>query len=176
MPDTDVIQKLITRDQMVSFMECKSDGKYHLIGEGFTDLSESKGAKEYTRKYVHLKTEISDVIGYAPSYAYSCDVISGDPVVEEIVEITDYEMIGSDTHRNIVTVNNWIPGATSGTFEAFQRKFAIIPDGKGSGTEALIYTGTLKARGDVIPGSFDMKTMTFTPDSNAGETESTQTT
>lgn len=160
---TEVKQQLITRDQMYSFMEC-ADGKLHLIGEGFTDLSESKGAKEYTRKYVNYKTEVSDVIGYAPSYSYTCDVISGDPVVDEIVQITDYEKIGTDAHRNIVTVNGWIPGATTGTFEAFQRKFAVIPDGKGSGTEALIYSGTFKARGDLIPGSFDANTNTFTPD------------
>lgn len=161
---TEVLQKLITRDQLMAFMECKKDGKLHLIGEGFTDLSESKGAKEYSRKYIHNKTEISDTIGFAPSLSYSCDVISGDPVVEEIVEITDYEKIGTDAHRDIVVVNGWTPGTTSGTFAAFKRKFSVVPDGKGSGTEALVYTGTFKARGDLIPGSLDAATNTFTPD------------
>ena len=160
---TEVKQQLITRDQMYSFMELE-DGTLKLIGEGFTDLSESKGAKEYTRKYVNYKTEVSDVIGYAPSYSYTCDVISGDPVVDEIVKITDYEKVGTAAHRNIVTVNGWVPGATTGTFEAFKRKFAVIPDGKGSGTEALIYSGTFKARGDLITGSFDAEKQTFTPD------------
>lgn len=160
---TEVKQQLITRDQMYSFMEC-ADGKLHLIGEGFTDLSESKGPKEYTRKYVNYKTEVTDVIGYAPSYSYTCDVISGDPVIDEIIDITDYEKIGTAAHRNIVSVNGWMPGTTTGTFAAFQRKFAVVPDQKGSGTEALIYSGTLKARGDLIPGSFDAKTNTFTPD------------
>lgn len=160
-------QQLITRDQMYSFMKC-ADEKYHLIGEGFTDLSESKGAKEYSRKYVNYKTEVSDVIGYAPSYSYTCDVISGDTVVDEIVSITDYEKIGTDAHREVITVNGWKPGTTSGTFEAFQRKFAVIPDAKGSGTEALIYSGTLKARGDMVPGSFNVETSTFTPDTSKG--------
>lgn len=163
MPENEVNQQLITRDQMFSFMELE-DGTLKLIGEGFTDLSESKGAKEYTRKYVSYKTEVSDVIGYAPSYSFTCDVISGDPVVDEIVKIADYEKTGAAAHRNIITVNGWVPGTTAGTFEAFKRKFAVVPDGKGSGTEALIYSGTFKARGDLITGSFNAETQTFTPD------------
>ncbi len=163
MPNENV-QQLITREQMFSFMEME-DGTLKLIGEGFTDLSESKGPKEYTRKYVNYKTEVTDVIGYAPSYSYTCDVIAGDPVIEEIVKISDNELTGSAAHRNIITVNGWVPGTSSGTFEAFKRKFAVIPDGKGSGTEALIYSGTFKARGDLIKGSYNAETETFTPDS-----------
>lgn len=163
MANEENVQQLVTREQMYSFMELE-DGILALIGEGFTDFSESKGAKEYTRKYVNYKTEVTDTIGFAPSYSYSCDVISGDPVVEEIIKITDYEKLGASAHRNIITVNGWAPGTTSGTFEAFKRKFAIVPDSKGSGTEALIYSGTMKARGDLITGSYDAATQKFTPD------------
>lgn len=161
MPDA-VVQKLITRDQLYALMECK-DGVYNLIGEGFTDLSESKGAKEYTRKYVHNKTERTDVIGFAPSISYSADIISGDPVIAEIVDITDNEKLGADAQRNIVIVNGWEPGQTSGTFPAYQRKYSVVPDSKGSGTEALIYTGTFKACGDMIKGSWSAETKKFTP-------------
>lgn len=159
-----VLQNLITRDQMFSLMEC-ADGEAHLIGEGFTDLSESKGAKEYTRKYVSYKTEVTDVIGFAPSISYSCDVISGDPVVKEIIDITDNEKTGADAHRNIITVNGWEEQTEPGKYKAYRRKYAVIPDSKGSGTEALIYTGTFKARGDLEPGVFDTATKTFTPNS-----------
>ncbi len=163
MPDNENVQQLITREQLYAFMELES-GELALIGEGFTDFSESKGAKEYTRKYVNYKTEISDVIGFAPSYSYTCDVISGDPVVEEIVKISDYEKTGAAARRNIVTVNGWIPGSTSGTFEAFKRLYAVVPNGKGNGTEALVCSGTLKARGDLITGSYDAATKKFIPD------------
>lgn len=164
MPENEVKQQLITREQMFSFMEME-DGTLKLIGEGFTDFSESKGPKEYTRKYVNHKTEITDVIGFSPSYSYTCDIISGDPVVEEIIKISDNELTGTAAHRNIITVNGWVPGTSVGTFEAYKRKFAVVPDGKGSGTEALICSGTLKARGDLIKGSFNAETNTFTPDS-----------
>lgn len=158
--NTAVLNDIVTRDQMASFMMCE-DKKYHLIGEGFTDFTESKNPKEHTRKYVNYKTEVTDIIGYAPSFSYSCDVVSGDPVIKEIVNITDNEAVGSAAQREVITVSNWIPGATEGSFAAFKRTFSIIPSGKGSGTDALIYTGTMKARSDLVVGTFDVATSTF---------------
>lgn len=164
MPTEEKENILVTRDEMRSYMSCKADGKYHLIGEGFTDFSESKGAKEYSRKYVHNKTESTDVVSYSPSYSYSCDVISGDPVVGEIVEITDREELGSKARRDVVTANMWQPGTEPDTFKAYKRTYAIVPDSKASGTEALVCSGTMKAYGDYTPGVFNTKTETFTAD------------
>lgn len=160
--------ELVLRFQWESYMECvlqKNKG-YNLIGEGFTAFPEAKNPKEYTRKYVNYKTEKTDVIGYSPSVSYSCDCIAGDPCVDEIVEITDKEYIGTDTHRNIVSVNCWKPVNDAGEFEASMRTYAIIPDTKGDGTDALIYSGTMKAVSDQIDGTFNRETKTFTPASN----------
>ncbi|MBQ4447426.1 MAG: hypothetical protein II897_03945 [Clostridia bacterium] len=157
--------ELVLRYQFESYMMCGSGNSaaYQLIGEGFTSFPEAKNPKEYTRKYINYKTEKSDVIGYAPSISYSCDVITGDPVVQEIVEITDAELVGTDTHRDIVNVNCWDEVST-GEYRAFKRTFAVIPANKGDGTDALIYTGTLKAVSDMVPGTFNRTTKAFTPD------------
>lgn len=157
--------ELVMRYQSEAYMECGSgdDKKYHLIGEGFTTLSEAKNPKEYSRKYVNYKTEKSDVIGYAPSVSYTCDCISGDPVVAEIIHITDHELVGTQTHREVVMVNCW--GEQEGdSYPAFKRTYAVIPANKGDGTDALIYTGTMKAVSDVTIGKFDRKTLQFTAD------------
>lgn len=158
---------LVLRCQFEAYMMCGTgnDAAYQLIGEGFTSLPVSMNAKEYARKYVNYKTEKTDVIGYAPSMAYSCDVILNDPVVGEIVEITDGEYLGSATHRDIVSVNCW-EEASSGEFKAVKRTYAIIPDGKGEGTDAMIYTGTMKAVSDRIEGTFNRTTKVFTPASS----------
>lgn len=158
--------ELVLRCQWESYMEC-GDGEtktFNLIGEGFTTFPESKNPKEYTRKYVNYKTEKTDVIGYAPSIAYSCDVITGEPCVTEIVKVTDNELLGTATHRDIVSVNCW-EADTDGKCKAFKRTYAIVPDGKGDGTDALIYTGTLKAVSDITFGKFDRAAKTFTADS-----------
>lgn len=160
--------ELVLRCQFESYMECGTgDTKaFHLIGEGFTSFPEAKNPKEYTRKYVNYKTEKTDVIGYSPSISYSCDCISGEPCVQEIVRITDGELLGKDTHRRIVSVNCF-DQKSEGKYAATMRTFAIIPANKGDGTDALIYTGTMKAVSDLITGTFDRATKTFTPDAGA---------
>lgn len=138
---------------------------YALIGEGFTSFPESKGAKEYTRKYICDSTERSDVIGYAPSRAYSCDAISDDAVCAEIMKITDNEYVGEMAQREVIAVNEW--DGSSGSYTAFKRTYAIVPDTKGDGTDALVYTGTMKAVSDLVKGTFNPETKTFTADGEA---------
>ena len=194
--------ELVMRYQFESYMKC-SDDAFHLIGEGFTAFPLALNPKEYTRKYIHDKTERSDVIGYAPSVSYSCDMIKGDPCVQEIVKITNNELVGNDTHREIVNVDCWdeveIYTATADTaldsdktyytkdgstytavaepdvfdiglyyeksieYTATKRVYSVIPGNKADGTDALIYTGTLKAESDLVKGTFNRTTKTFTP-------------
>lgn len=153
---------LVTRNQWETYMECLllASPAYHLMGEGFTDLSESKNPKEYSRQYVHERTERTDVTGYAPSIGYSADVYDDNPVVSELVAVSDQELVGSAAQRNFVSVNLW-KRVGADTYEAFRRKWAVIPDGKGDGTDALIYTGNLKAVGDFEKGTFNVTTKMF---------------
>ena len=165
--------ELVLRYQFESYMECGTgnEKEYNLIGEGFTTFPESKNPQEYSRKYINYKTEKTDVIGYSPSIAYSCDVIKGEPCVEEIMKITDNEYTGAATHRNVVNVNCWNE-ITTGEYEANKRTFAVVPDAKGDGTEALIYTGTMKAVSDVVHGTFNRETKQFTPDGASSSSDS----
>ena len=150
---------LVLRYQFESYMKCR-DGSVNLIGEGFTAFPEAKNAQEYSRKYINYKTEKTDVIGYSPSVGYSCDAIPSDPVVEDVMYITDHELVGAATHREIICVNRWDEDE-NGKCAAYKRKYAIIPDTKGDGTEALVYSGTMKAVSDIVFGTFDTTNNTF---------------
>ena len=84
----------------------------------------------------------------------------------EIVKITDNEAVGTATHREVVSVNLWEPAEGSEkTYKASKRTYAIVPEGKGEGTDAMIYTGTMKAVSDNVYGTFNIETKTFTEDS-----------
>ena len=154
---------LVMRYQWEAYMECtvEAQKKLCLIGEGFTSFPESKNPQEYSRKYINYKTEKTDVIGYSPSIEYSCDCIADDPVVKEIVAIHEGEKVGNETHRDVVSVNRW--EEKDGKCPATKRTFAIVPNTKGDGTDALIYTGTMRAVSDIIDGEFDVKEGTFSP-------------
>lgn len=154
--------KLVRRNQWASYMNTGTGDQesYSLIGDGFTQLSESKNPKEYSRQYVNMASEATDVVGYAPSIAYSCDVYSGDPCIKKILEITDGEYVGTDAHVSIVNVNRWDGDETARV--ATRRKYAVIPDSKGDGTDALVISGSFKAVGDIEKGTFNETTKAFT--------------
>jgi len=152
--------ELVMRAKLAHFMKCGAPPSYHLMGEGFTDLSESKNPKEYARQYVHMTTESTDVIGYSPSEAYSVDIYSENPVALRIAQATDEEQVGSAARVSIVEVHYW-EQLGANTFAAYEREFAIIPDGKGSGVEALVYTGNFKAVGQSTKGTWNDTSKTF---------------
>lgn len=137
------------------------EGKYtfHRM-KGFSDLSTSKNAKEYTRQYVDEAFEQTDVVGYSPSMSFTLDQMKNDPVHKDIADIYNNEKLGSDAIRPIVIVD-----MLSDTKEAISREYAVIADGEGNGMDAYVYSGTLKAKGKKIKGTAtsddEWQTITF---------------
>lgn len=155
--------RLIPRSEWRAYMNTgtKAAPVWSLIGEGFTDLEKTLSPTAYARKYVHENTERSDVIGYAPSLSYTCDVYSADPVVQKIGRVTDRELIGQDAQADIVLVNLYEEGTEAGRYAALLRTWAIIPDSKGAGTESLVLSGRFAASGDVAAGEFSPEAGAF---------------
>lgn len=141
-----VVKQIVKRHQRVAFMNTGNDeAPVFTRMKNFTDMTNSKNPKEYSRQYVDEEFEESDVVGYAPSTAYSFDRHTNSPVHEKIAKIHDGELTGSDTLVDILIVDLFTADAT-GQCEARRRKYAVIPSDDGSGTDALIYTGTFKAK------------------------------
>lgn len=120
---------------------------------GFTEMSNSKNPKEYSRQYVDMDTETSDVVGYAPSIGYSFDRYSGNPVHEKIAAIHDGEKVGSDTHVDIIIVDLFKKSSTGEKYYATKRTYSVVPDTDGDGNDALIYTGSFKAVSEIEEGN-----------------------
>lgn len=141
-----VVKQIVKRHQRVAFMNTGNDeAPVFTRMKNFTDMTNSKNPKEYSRQYVDEEFEESDVVGYAPSTAYSFDRHTNSPVHEKIAKIHDGELTGSDTLVDILIVDLFTADAT-GQYEARRRKYAVIPSDDGSGTDALIYTGAFKAK------------------------------
>ena len=73
MSEADTKKKLVGRHKRVAFMDVAGDGKTYTRMTGFTSMSESKNASEYSRHYVDEESERTDVVGYAPSNDYEFD-------------------------------------------------------------------------------------------------------
>ena len=128
--------------------------EWQLIGEGFTEFAESKNAVSYQRRYIHEITKRTDVTGYAPVIDYEFEVYTGNAVIEALRRITDEELVGEAAKVDILTVDLFDETATSGVCRAIRRRYSVIPDESGKGTDALVYSGTMKAVGDIELGTF----------------------
>ena len=160
--------KIVRRSQRVAFMNTGTTGQTPKFERmtGFTTFTNSKNPKEYNRQYVDEDAERGDVVGYAPSIDYSFDRHTNTPVHDHIAKIQDGELLGSDTHVEIVVVDLFTK-KEDGVCEATKRTYSIIPDSDGDGTEALIYSGSMKSVSGITKGtatvSDDGMIATFTP-------------
>lgn len=165
MPD----RKLVKRSDKVSFFGNMSTGtEVFNRMRGFTTMSGSKNAIEYTRHYVDEEFETTDVTGYSPSIEFGFDQYVNDLVHDELVEILDGEATGTEARRNIVTVDFSQPTA-GGKYKAIKREYSIIGDADGDSMDAYTYSGTFRVSGKRITGeaalNSDSSVATFTADS-----------
>ncbi len=150
---------LVTRSDMRSYLLV--NGKYCEIGDGFTDFTENKNPREYSRQYIHESAERTDLVGFAPSVTYAFDVYDADEVQGALMEIMLSEATGDAAAVDVVTA--FLHRKTAGdSVEAVRRSYTVCPAKLGAGTDALICSGTLKARGDAVRGEFDTVTLQFT--------------
>lgn len=120
--------------------------------KGFTSLPTSRNPKEYTRKYVDLDHEVTDLVGISTSKEFTFDHMPGDIVHDKMVDIIDKEKIGEDAIVTLVQVDFTQAGATADSFVAVKRDFVLIPGTEGDNADAYTYSGTFKVKGERIEG------------------------
>ena len=84
---------------------------------------------------------------------------------DDIVAITEDELMGSDAVREIVIVDFTKQDTGKTGFEARKREYAVIPSTDGDGTDAYTYSGTFKSKSSVVKGiatvAEDRQSLTF---------------
>lgn len=167
---TEIKGDLIKRSDKVAYYGIKKDSKETFTRmQGFTSFGQSKNPKDYTRQYVDETFEQTDVTGYSTSIGFGFDRYAGNAVHDDLVQMCDNEVIGTDAVRNIVLVDFSAPiDGASNTYRAHKRAFSVIYDTDGDSTDAYTYSGNFKCKGSSIAGtavvSDDELTVTFTPE------------
>lgn len=144
--------KIVERHKILAFMGVVGTGNtvtYHRMKK-FTQFTHSKNPIEYNRQYVDEPFQQTDVVGFAPSYAYAFDKHKDLPVQSDIVAITNGEMLGDDAVRSIIIVDTTEATESSGTYTAtaIKRDYSVIPNSEGDNINVYTYSGNLKARGE----------------------------
>ena len=112
----------------------------------FTSLGRNKNPNKYSRKYVDENSQRSDVTSYAETNSYTFDRYSGNPVHEDIINISNRELVGNDALRTCF----WVDIDTG---KAVQREYAVIPDSEGSDANTYTHSGSLEAHGEPVFGT-----------------------
>ncbi len=120
--------------------------------KNFTEFSVSKNPVNYSRQYIDEDFERNDVVGYAPSIAYSFDYDNSNEAHKEIVKITDNELCGDKALVEMVFVD--LASSKDGAAAtAVKRAWSAIPDKEGSDTNTYNYSGTFRANGEKVFGT-----------------------
>ena len=169
---------IATRYELLSYMNTgtKEAPVWSLIGEGFSDLTETLNPKTKDSHYIHQKSGSSSVVAYAPTFDFTAELDKEDPVAVFVADIGRERKVGAECETEIVNCYTWMEGKSTGACVAYKQKVAIKVDnsGSGAGGEAMALTGSLMYKGDPIKGEFVEDSLTFTEMESENDTNVTE--
>ena len=133
-----------------------------LMGTGFTDINESPNAKTNKKQYVNDKSPTSSIVSYESEFSYETDQIRDEKAVEFICDIGETHKVGAEAETEYIRVDLDKPGTADNTFRARKFNVAIQVDELGAKDGEMSAKGKLLTKGDLIVGTFNTQTKTFT--------------
>lgn len=134
-----------------------------VLGGVITELTESANPTESEKQYIHQKSKVTKVTGFANEFPITMDMVKGDEVFEYMYGLFYERKVGSDLDIEHYIVDLWEPVAEqTDTYKA--RKIVqtcSITECNGAAGEQKQITGSLKG-GDFVYGTFNVSTKTFT--------------
>lgn len=136
---------------------------FAFMGAGFKSLEENPTAQTKSRKYVCDKSTTKTVNGYDWSTPFELDQIREQEAVDFICKIGELQLTGDDVERDYIMVDLGKSIADSeNTYYARKIKVAIEVSDFSNDDGDLGASGNLLGLGDIIEGTFNTQTRTFT--------------
>lgn len=135
---------------------------YHYMNTGFIKLAEENSPQVDKTAFVGDTNSSATVVGYENKWTFEAQNISGNTVVDDLVEIAREQKTGTGCERTLISVD-MAAAAVSGAYPA--RKCAIVVEATpptGDPKAITKVTGTLHQNGDIILGTFNPTTSTWT--------------
>ena len=162
------------RRNVANYLNCAATGAetalYEFMGMGFTDLNEQPGAQTKSKRYVNMASASQSVSGYEPTWPFTVDQIRSEKAIEYICEIGEQRKTGADAETDMIIVDLDKKGTGENTFVARQQKIAIAVSSFGNEDGEMTCEGDLLGIGDIVNGTFNTQSKTFTPDTTATQT------
>ena len=133
-----------------------------VLGGVITEMTESANPTESEKQYIHQKSKVTKVTGFANEFPITMDMVKGDEVFEYMYGLFYERKVGSDLDIDHYIVDLWEPVAEQeNTYKARKiTQTCSITECNGAAGEQKQITGSLKG-GDFVYGTFNTKTKTF---------------
>lgn len=157
------------RRMQANYLNCANSTEttnYALMGAGAKTLDENPAAQTKTKKYVCDKSTRKSISGYDWSTAFDIDQIRSQDALSFIINIGENQLVGEDAETDYCIVD-LDQKNDDGTYHARQFRIAVEVASFTNDDGEMGCTGNLLAKGDPIEGSFDTKSNTFTPKTEA---------
>lgn len=133
------------------------------LGGVITEMTESSNPSETEKQYIHQKSSITKVTGYANEFPITMDMVKGDAVAEDFYQLFYKRAVGTDLERDHYIVNLW-ENEGENVYKARKiRQTVSITEATGGAGEQKQISGTLRG-GDFEYGTFNISTNEFTAD------------
>lgn len=140
----------------------KVESEFAFMGIGFIELNESPSAKSDSKQYINETAATSSIVGYEPEFAFELDQIREEKVIDFICDIAELQKTGEDAETEYMKVDLDKPGTKEGSFRARKFKVAIEVSDLESKDGSMGGKGKFLQKGDLVLGTFDTSTKTFT--------------
>lgn len=131
---------------------------YYYINKGFLKVNEENGPIIDKTAFVGDVNASSTVTGYDNKWSYEAQVVAGDTVIDDLVEIAREQKTGTACERVLISVD-MAAAAVSGAYPA--RKAAITVEATpptGDPRAITKTTGAFHQNGDIVLGTFNPTT------------------
>lgn len=141
--------------------------KYKMLGDGIESLTEEMNPEEETKQYINTESASSSVKSYQRTIEVDKEDCADDDVQEFIDKLVDRPPVGSAAQTSFVRFRLKDKAGEAGKYKAIKVPCTVSPSSTGGdGGDYVHNVINLKQCGDDIPGVFDIKTETFTPDAD----------
>ena len=140
-----------------------ASGENITLGGVITELSESSNPTENEKQYIHQKSSVNKVTGYANEFPITMDMVQNDAVFDDFYNLFYMRKVGNDLLRDHYIVNLWEPiTGSENTYKCRKITQTVqITDSTAEAGQQKTMSGSLKG-GDFVYGTFNISTKTFT--------------
>lgn len=161
------ITEKIKRSQIRSFLDVDPGYQdWALIGDGVTNAQIDMNPEVEQETYIHEDNSSAEIERYAPTMGIEASAKKGDDAFEFVDELRINRAVLHAAHTQVVNVWLYKEPTEANTYPAELQDVTIAVESAGGegGTPSKI-NYTIYYRGDPVKGTFNVETLTFTPDS-----------